>query len=243
MRGSEQAAARRPVVGLTTYLERAKHGVWDAPAALLPHQYVESVTLAGGTALLLPTQPAEPADVAEVVGRVDALVLTGGKDVEARRYGAAPHPSADEPRPERDAWEVALVRSAVEQGVPVLGVCRGMQVLNVALGGTLHQHLPDLLGADDHRAGPGRFASNEVRTQPGTLVDRVFGGSAQVACYHHQAVDRVAPGLEVSARAADGTVEAVEQKGPGYVVGVQWHPEETREDIRLFGSLVEAGRG
>lgn len=228
---------------MTTYVERAQQGVWDVPAAYLQYQYVDLVGRAGGVAVLLPPQPSTPEVVAEVLGRVDALVVAGGKDVDARRYGAAPHATADEPRPLRDDWELDLVHAALGREMPVLGICRGAQVLNVALGGSLVQHLPDATGSDTHRAGPGRFATNTVHTVPGSRLAGVLGGSTTVSCYHHQAVEELAPGLQATAHAEDGVVEGIERPGEQFVVGVQWHPEETLDDLRLMQALVRAATG
>jgi putative glutamine amidotransferase len=231
-----------PVVGLTTYLERARQGVWDVPAAYLQRQYVDGVTRAGGVAVLLPPQRTGLDLAAAAVARVDAVVLTGGLDVHADLYGHVAHPEADAPRKDRDAWELGLVRAALDRGLPVLGICRGAQVLNVALGGTLRQHLPEETGDDTHRPGVGVFATNRVDVTPGSLLASVLGPSAEVACYHHQAVADLAPGLRVVARTADGVVEAVEMPSAEFVLAVQWHPEQTLDDLRLFSALVEAAR-
>lgn len=238
---ASETSARPAVIGLTTYVERAQQGVWDVPAAYLQYQYVESVTRVGGVALLLPPQPVSAAAVDAVLDGIDGLVLTGGKDVDARLYGELPHAEADEPRTERDAWELALLRGALDRALPVLGICRGAQVVNVALGGTLEQHLPDAMGgADDHRAGVGRFASRTVRTVAGSRLASIVGEEVGASCYHHQAIAKLAPDLVASGHAEDGIVEAVELPGERFVVAVQWHPEETLDDVRLFQALVEA---
>ena len=242
--GCENGALRRPVVGVTTYVERARQGVWDVPAAYLQYQYVELVTRAGGVAVLLPP-PGPGADdgaAADVLDRVDALVLAGGRDVDARRYDAEPHASADQPATDRDDWELALTTAALERGTPLLGICRGAQVLTVALGGTLVQHVPDLPAARTHKGGPGEFASHTVRTVEGSRVAAALGPDATVHCYHHQAVERLPEGLRATAHAEDGIVEGVELDGDGFVVGVQWHPEQTLDDLRLVQSLVQAAR-
>jgi putative glutamine amidotransferase len=233
---------RPVVVGLTTYVERAQQGVWDVPAAYLQYQYVESVTRVGGIATLLPPQPVSAEAVDAVLDRVDALVLTGGKDVDARLYGEQPHAEADEPRTERDAWELGLLRGAVDRELPVLGICRGAQVVNVALGGTLEQHLPDAIGEDTHRAGPGRFVGRTVRTVPGSRLASILGDEAAASCYHHQAIARLAPDLVASGHAEDGIVEALELPGERFVLAVQWHPEEILDDVRLFRAVVQAAR-
>jgi gamma-glutamyl-gamma-aminobutyrate hydrolase PuuD len=211
--------------------------VWDVEAALLPRTYVDMVVAAGGSPLLLPPVAAATA----AVDAVDALVVTGGPDVSPSLYGAARHPRTGPPREERDATETAVVRRALDRGVPVLGVCRGLQVLNVALGGTLHQHVPDAVGHTGHNPTPGVFGWTDVVPSPGSRVAAALGGQVRVRCHHHQAVDRLADGLVVTARAVDGLVEAVELAGPAFVVGVQWHPEEDAADHRLFAALVAAG--
>lgn len=237
--------SRRPVVGVTTYVERARQGVWDVPAAYLQYQYVELVTHAGGIPVLLPPPGPDPEHAAarEVLGRVDALVLAGGRDVGAQTYGAEPHATADPPATDRDTWELALTREALDRDLPLLGICRGAQVLTVALGGTLVQHVPDLPDARAHKHGPGEFASHVVRTVAGSRVAAALGPDAAVSCYHHQAVDELPAGLRATAHAEDGVVEAVELAGDGFAVGVQWHPEQALDDLRLMESLVQAARG
>jgi gamma-glutamyl-gamma-aminobutyrate hydrolase PuuD len=226
----------RPVVGITAYGERARYGVWDHEAVLLPQTYPAVVTAAGGVPVLLAPVP----EAAVVVDRLDAVVLAGGPDVGPDRYGAAPHPRTGQPRPERDAAELAVVHRALQRGIPVLGVCRGAQVLNVALGGTLVQHVPDAVGHTGHNPSPGVFGTTVVTLEPGSRVGAALGQEVAVRCHHHQALERVADGLVVTGRAADGTVEAVELTGSPFVVGVQWHPEEDATDVRLMAALVAA---
>lgn len=232
----------RPVVGLTTYLERVRTGIWDVPAAYLPADYFQGIQLAGGVPLLLAPQPADPESVTAVLDSVHALVITGGYDLDPASYGQEPHPTTDAPRTDRDAWEIALLRAALDRGLPVLGICRGAQVLNVAFGGTLHQHLPDVLGHSGHRAGNGVFTRVPVRTVAGTRLAALVGERAEGKCYHHQAIDKVGAGLEVSATDADGVVEAVELPGDDFVLAVQWHPEQSPDDVRLFAAIVAAAR-
>ncbi|BCP00889.1 gamma-glutamyl-gamma-aminobutyrate hydrolase family protein [Mycobacterium intracellulare] len=232
----------RPVVGLTTYLERVQTGIWDIPAGYLPTDYFEGVIQAGGIAVLLPPQPADAEVVGAVLDGVHALVITGGYDLDPASYGQQPHPTTDEPRTDRDAWEFALLRAALDRGLPVLGICRGAQVLNVALGGTLHQHLPDVLGHCGHRAGDGVFTRVPVRTVAGTRAAALVGETVDAPCYHHQAINRVGDGLVVSATDPDGVVEALELPGDRFVLGVQWHPEQSLEDLRLFAAIVDAAR-
>lgn len=222
------------LVGVTTYLEQARWGgVWDLPAALLPQAYVRLVTRAGGTAVLLP--PQHEGAAAEAVRRMDAVIVSGGPDVEPAAYGQDRDPRTGPPAAERDAWESAVLRAALAGGTPLLGVCRGMQLLNVVCGGTLHQHL------DGHVGTPGTFDRHRVVPRAGTLLAGLMPGPADVPTHHHQAVDRLGTGLAVSADAGDGTVEAVEGPGPGFVLGVQWHPEQD-DDLRLVHGLLAAAR-
>ncbi|WP_156744384.1 gamma-glutamyl-gamma-aminobutyrate hydrolase family protein [Mycobacterium sp. E740] len=232
----------RPVLGLTTYLQQAQTGVWDVRASFLPAIYFEGVALAGGIAILLPPQPVDD-DVAErVLDGLDGLIITGGRDVVPTHYGQAPHPATDEDVADnrrRDEFEFALVRGAMRRGMPVLGICRGAQVLNVALGGTLHQHLPDVIGHTRHQQGNAVFATSTVRTVPGTRLAGLIGESSDAQCYHHQAIDELGDGLLVCARDEDGVIEAVEV-ADRWVLAVQWHPEERLDDLRLFAAVVEA---
>lgn len=230
------------MIGLTTYRQQTRSGVWDVHASFLPGVYIDGVTLAGGIAGLLPPQPVDAAIAARVLDGIDGLVITGGKDVDPATYGHQPHPATEEPARDRDAWEFALLEAALDRGMPVLGICRGAQVLNVARGGTLYQHLPDVIGHSGHRQGDAVFAELTVNTVDGSRVRRLLGPSVQARCYHHQAIDRVGRGLVVSAVDSDGVIEAVETVGPDFVVAVQWHPEETLEDLRLFSALVDAAR-
>lgn len=231
-----------PVIGLTTYLEQAQTGVWDVRAGFLPAAYFQGVTAAGGVAMLLPPQPVDSGIAERVLDGLDGLVITGGKDIDPAAYGQTAHPATDEPGRQRDAWEFTLLGAALERGLPVLGICRGAQVLNVALGGTLHQHLPDVIGHHGHRAGNAVFTTLPVRTVPGTRLAALVGESVDARCYHHQAIAELGQGLIVSAWDGDGVVEALELPGDGFVLAVQWHPEESLDDLRLFAAIVEAAR-
>jgi putative glutamine amidotransferase len=224
-----------PLIGLSTYVEPARHGVWEERAALLPMSYVSAVIRSGGCPVLLPPSPNAP-DV--VLGVLDGLVVTGGPDVDPNLYGAPAHPETDTPRTERDAWEAALCRAALSHDLPLLAICRGLQVLNVALGGTLHQHLPDVTGTLEHRTVVGQMSPMRISIQPDSVCASILGGEADGLCHHHQAIDKLGQGLHAVAFAGDGTVEAVEMTGPGFTLGVQWHPEDNPDDDRLFAALV-----
>ncbi|HEY4419696.1 MAG TPA: gamma-glutamyl-gamma-aminobutyrate hydrolase family protein [Pseudonocardia sp.] len=236
--GSGPHGSNRPVVGLTTYGERVAYGVWDHDAVLLPRPYPDVVIAAGGLPVLLPPH----VEAAAAVDRVDALVLSGGPDIDPQRYGADRHPRTGDARAERDAAEIAMLQRALERGIPVLGVCRGLQMLNVALGGTLVQHLPDAVGHNGHNPTPGVFGTTTVELVPGGRVATAVGTAVAVQCHHHQALDRLADGLVVTGRAGDGTVEAVELDGRPFAVGVQWHPEQDATDVRLMAALLAATR-
>ncbi|WP_439594218.1 gamma-glutamyl-gamma-aminobutyrate hydrolase family protein [Microbacterium sp.] len=236
---ASNVSERRPVIGLTTYLEQAKQGVWDVRAAFLPQQYFDAVTASGGIAVLLPPQPFASEAAGPVLDGLDGLILTGGLDVQPELYGAERHPLTDPARPDRDEWELALYRGAEERRLPVLAICRGLQLVNVARGGTLHQHLPEALGTERFRIGGGVFATNTVTVDADSrLAGLVGAGDVEVHSYHHQGIDRLGHGLIATARTDDGLVQAIESDDGGYLVGVQWHPEENAEDRRLFAGLV-----
>jgi gamma-glutamyl-gamma-aminobutyrate hydrolase PuuD len=228
----------RPVIGITSYAQDARWGVWHVPAALVPLAYVDAVERAGGRAVVIP--PAEE-DVEETLDALDGVVFSGGADVDPAHYGAEPHPETDAPQTRRDAGEIALLRAALERDLPTLAICRGFQLLNVARGGDLVQHLPEQVGHDDHKRVPGEFAVHPVEIREGSRLATIVGTSSDVASHHHQAPGRVGDGLVESAWAADGTLEAVEDPTRRFVVGVQWHPE-AGEDAALFDALVEQAR-
>ncbi len=238
------APPRTPVVGMTTSLEASTTGGWDRRSMVLPAVYRDAVVDAGGAVVLLPPQPADRALAAQVVSGLDALVLTGGVDVDPALYGQARGPRTQVPRPDRDVWERRLFAAAQDAGTPVLAVCRGLQLLNVLHpGGTLHQHLPDVVGHERHSPAPATFGTTRVRVLSRTRLATILGdGEVDARCHHHQAVDAVGEGLVVSARADDGTVEAVEVPGDRFALGVQWHTEEDAHDRRLVAALVDAAR-
>lgn len=224
----------RPIIGITTYVEPATWAVWrDLPTTLIPHDYVAAVTSAGGRAVLIPSDDVDT----DVLRVLDGLVLAGGSDLGPEYYGAEAGPLTDT-RPERDSAEMRLVHAALRRDLPILGVCRGLQVLAVAAGGSLHQHLPDVIGHERHRPAPGEYGVHEARFEPGSRIAALMGDDTRVHCYHHQGIDD--PGtLTVTGRAEDGVPEAVEDPARRFVLGVQWHPEVIR-DKRLFGALVAA---
>ena len=232
------------MIGLTTYLQRAQTGVWDVTASFLPGVYIDAVTRVGGTVVLLPPQPIGDDTIARVLDGLDGLIVTGGRDIEPARYGQEASEHADPPSPIRDEWEEQLLVAAIDRELPFLGICRGLQVLNVARGGTLLQHLPDVVGSDRYNAGEGKFTPNEATVEADTALASLVGaGSITGKSYHHQAVDDLGEGLAVSARTDDGTVYAVELPEVPFGLAVQWHPEEdAAEDARLFEGLVTAAR-
>lgn len=225
-----------PLIGLSTYREEAAWGVWRQPADLLPTPYARAVEATGGVPVLLPPQAVAAAEV--VVARLDGLVVSGGADVDPARYDAAPHPRTAGWRPDRDAWELALLDAAETHGLPVLGVCRGMQLMAVHAGGVLDQHTPDLVAHEEHSPGGDAFGTVAVDTVAGTRLAGLVGERLEVSCHHHQSV-RTHPGYVASAYAADGTLEAMEASQAPFRLAVQWHPE-TAADVGLLAGLVRA---
>ena len=235
--------ARRPIIGVTSYLEQAVMGVWDVPAVFLPTSYVKPIAAAGASIVVLPPQEVDPDAVSRILNGLDGLCVSGGYDVDPAAYGHTPHADSDAPRVDRDAWELALLACAIEIKMPVLGVCRGAQVLNVLRGGTLHQHLPDLVGSARHQGRDGVFAAVPVRIIEGSLLATLHPLEREVPVYHHQAIDSLGAGLTVSARSDDGVIEAVEDPALPFCVAVQWHPEQDPGSMGLYQGFVEAARG
>jgi putative glutamine amidotransferase len=228
----------RPVIGITTYTQRAQWGAWDVPAALLPLDYVDAIERAGGRPLLVP-----PSDegVEETLAALDGIVFSGGSDVDPRTYGAERHVETDAPHERRDRGELALLRAALELDLPVLAVCRGSQLLNVARGGDLVQHLPEAVGSDAHKEVPGTFSEHGVRVVDDSRLRRIVGERSDVLSHHHQGFGRVGEGLVETAWADDGSLEAIEDPAQRFALGVLWHPE-AGEDDALFRALVDEAR-
>jgi len=226
------------VIGITTYVTRAQWSYWDEEAVLVPAAYVQALERAGGRPVLIP--PSEHG-IEETLDAVDGLVFSGGSDLDPDLYDQEPHDETFGVVPERDRAELALLEAAFARDLPVLAVCRGSQVLNVARGGDLVQHLPDLVGDEKHKHTPGTFADHDVTLQPGTRLASLLGDHAPVKSHHHQGFGRVGDGLRVAAHAEDGTIEAVEDPSRRFALGVLWHPE-AGEDLKLFEELVDAAR-
>ncbi|HET9895976.1 MAG TPA: gamma-glutamyl-gamma-aminobutyrate hydrolase family protein [Streptosporangiaceae bacterium] len=239
MTSGPEHSKRCPVIGISAYSEVARWRDWELPATLLPQNYADQVAAAGGVPVLLPPVPG----VEQAIGQLDGLVISGGPDIAPDRYGERPGPHTTITRPERDAAELALLRAALGAPKPVLGICRGMQLMNVALGGTLIQHLPDVVGHEGHAPNPAGMGEHKVTVaRSGRLAAIIGSGAFIVPTHHHQAVAALAPGLIATAVADDGTIEAVEldpSAGHPFAVAVQWHPE-AGDDLSLFRALVAA---
>jgi putative glutamine amidotransferase len=228
----------RPIVGITTEITRASYGAWEEESALVPTDYVHAVDRAGGRPLLVPPS----ADgLEETLAVLDGILFSGGADLDPGTYGHDPHPETKGVVEERDQAELALLHAALDRDMPVLAVCRGSQVLNVALGGDLVQHLPDVLGHDEHKHTPGEYADHDVTLEPGTRLEALLGDHAPVKSHHHQGFGRLGLGLREAARAHDGTLEALEDPSHRFALGVLWHPE-AGEDQRLFEAFVAEAR-
>ena len=245
LRARYRVVMRSPLIGICTALEQARWGVWDLPAMLLPRNYIDAIQRAGGVALMLPPDPALVRDPDRVLDLLDGLVLAGGADVDPSAYGAERAPQTVHTVPERDAFEIALARRAIERESPFLGICRGMQVMNVAQGGTLIQDLPMALGHEHHCRVPGTFAGADhpVDLAAGSRVAQAVGvGQTGTLSHHHQAVDRLGDDLVVTAWAAlDQLPEAIEVPEHRFALGVQWHPEAD-ETSQVIAALVEEAR-
>jgi len=226
----------KPVVGITTYVTDAQFGDWNVESALVPSVYVRAVRRAGGCPLLVPPSTD---GVEETLDAVHGLIFSGGPDLDPEIYGQDPHPATAANTPERDRCELALLGAALERDLPVLAVCRGSQILNVALGGDLVQHLPEVVGDEKHKHAPGTFSDHDVSLTPGTQLAGLLGEQTPVKSHHHQGFGKLGDGLREAAWAEDGTLEALEDPSKPFALGVLWHPEEG-EDMRLFEGLVEA---
>ena len=225
----------RPLIGVTTYVEQASWGHWAVEAALIPYDYVRGLERAGARVLLVPP---DEEGVEETLEALDGLVLSGGNDLEPASYGAESHPQTAGTNPRRDRGELALLDGALARDMPVLAVCRGFEVLNVARGGDLVQHLPDELGHERHREVPGRFSDHGVRLDESSRLGSLLGSEVpSVKSHHHQGLGRIGAGLRATAWADDGTVEAVEDPDKRFALGVLWHPEAA-DDTKLFEALV-----
>ena len=227
------------MIGITTYAEKATWGPWTEPAAFIPLAYVGAVERAGGRPLLVPPV-ADGVD--ETLDVLDAIIFSGGGDLDPETYGAEAHPETNEVSSERDSAELALLTAALARDMPVLAVCRGSQVLNVARGGNLVQHLPETVGHEGHRHIPGEWSDHDVKLEPESRVGSLLGERTPVKSHHHQGYGTIGDGLQETGWADDGTVEALEDPSKRFAVGVLWHPEEG-EDLALFEALVEEASG
>ena len=232
-----------PVVGISAAVERVAWGPWEDKVFMTPHLYATAVQDAGALGIVLPPDDVAAVNPDELLDRIDALLLPGGADVDPGAYGAKPHPRTGRSWPERDRFELALAHRALEREMPVLGICRGMELLNVALGGTLVQHLPDVIGTDEHRKVPGAFGEHDVRLEPGSLAARAVGaGRATVQSHHHQGVDELGEGLRPTGWSIpDDVIEAIEHPDRRFALGVLWHTEQDARS-RVVAALVEAVR-
>jgi len=230
---------------MTTYRQEASTGVWSGDFALLPGEYLRGVEESGGTAVLIHPQKLDAQGAARIVSGIDGLLLPGGRDIEPARYGSEALDTTEEPDLLRDHTEHLLLEAAIKATVPILGICRGAQMLNVHRGGTLHQHLPDLIGHNRYQRGNAEFTMMPVIIHEGTLLAEIYRGALELegaAMYHHQAINQPGAGLVVSALGPDGLIEAIELTNYPFGLAVQWHPERTLEDLRLFEALIHAAQ-
>ncbi|WP_146359796.1 gamma-glutamyl-gamma-aminobutyrate hydrolase family protein [Arthrobacter yangruifuii] len=232
---SNDSETYRPKIALTTYFQDASWGVWNATAAILPGTYIQAIVATGGTPILLPPVGTDES----VLDLVDGLIVVGGPDVDPSLYGAAPHPKTVS-QPVRDSHDTVLTIAAIERGLPLFAICRGAQILNVAMSGSLIQHIPDVNPEANYQPSSGVFGEAAFRTAPSSLIQDLLGDSATAPCYHHQAIDAVPEILRVTARSGDGTIQSLETTDGGWVLGVQFHPEQNPDDLRLFHGFVEA---
>lgn len=234
----QNAPVDAPLIGLTAYAERAQWAVWDDKAAVVGWVYVDAIHRAGGRCILIP-----PAlhGLDRILDVIDGLCMSGGPDVDPARYGAQRHPMTEGEQRDRDEAELELARRALERDIPLLAICRGIQIVNVARGGSLIQHLPDTPAGEAHREVVGQFTDHPIRVQPGSALERAIDVTAPIKSHHHQATDAIGQGLTPVAWAPDGTVEALEDTSRRFALGVQWHPEEG-DDLGLFRALVESAR-
>ena len=235
---SRDAARTPPVIGISTYRQDASWSSWEGvPADLLPTAYADSVTEAGGVPILIPPVDS-PAAAELIVTRLDGLIISGGADVNPARFDQEPHVTVTKWYDDRDASELWLLDAANAQQLPVLGICRGMQVMAVHAGGSLVQHLPDTVGNTNHSGAGSEYGTTEVAIEAGHRISSLTDPLLIVACHHHQGVD-AHPGFVATAHSSDGLLEAMESEGERFQVGVQWHPETTK-DKGLFVGLVAA---
>lgn len=240
---SNDSDAAPVLIGITTYLEQAQTGVWDVRASFLPNVYITAVTESGGTVTALPPQPITPRQADAIVAGVDGIVFSGGADVDPALYGQEPHERTGAPRKDRDEFELALMRAAIDSDTPFLAICRGFQLLNVLLGGTLIQHLPDRVGHENYQLGGGKFTTQKLTVARDSLIGEALpDGRVTAHLYHHQGIDRLADALTLTSSTDEGVIQAAELPDHTFALAVQWHPEENTSDRRLFEALVAASR-
>jgi putative glutamine amidotransferase len=235
----------KPLIGITSYRQGATTGVWTGEFAQVPGEYLRGIEQAGGIAVLVHPQPLDSEGASRIVAGLDGLMLCGGRDIDPERYGAQPKDTTETPDRLRDETEHLLLGAAIEANLPIFGICRGAQMLNVHRGGTLHQHVPDVVGDNRYQRGNAEFTMMPVTIHSDTVLAAVYGGELAVenaAMYHHQAIDQVGAGIVVSASSPDGLIEAIELVDYPFGIAVQWHPERTLDDLRLFEAFVHAAK-